>query len=125
MKTYFWPYFISVIIAAPITLLWPWCLYKIIDKKKSSADIPAERVWWIPLLIGVFERGIITTLVGWQVSGAAVFIGAWVAVKTAGGWTTWSKGTTYARAVLFVGLLGNAMSIAFALLGGLMILPKR
>jgi len=45
-------------------------------------------------------------------------------VKSAGGWANWSKGTTYGRAVLFVGLLGSAMSVLFALFGGLLIAAR-
>ena len=91
------------------------------DKRRTENDPVAERVRWIPITVGGFERAIITTLVRWNVSGSAAFIGAWVAVKTAGGWASWSKETTYGRAILFIGLLGNALSILFGLVGGLMI----
>jgi hypothetical protein len=88
---------------------------------RTADDDEAQRVLWIPLAVGVLERAIITTLVGWNVSGSAGFIGGWIAVKSAGGWASWSKGTTYGRSILFVGLLGNAVSILFALAGGLII----
>jgi hypothetical protein len=121
MDKYLLGYSLSVVAALPVTFLWSWLLHKLVAKHKTAEDTQAERVLWIPLLMGVFERAIITTLVGWQVPGTAGFIGAWVAVKSAGGWSSWSKGTTYGRAVFFTGLLGSAMSILFAVFGGLII----
>jgi hypothetical protein len=121
MDKYLLGYSLSVVVAVPVTYLWSLFLHRLVAKHKTAEDEQAGRVLWIPLLVGVFERAIITTLVGWQVSGTAGFIGAWVAVKSAGGWSTWSKGTTYGRAVFFTGLLGSAMSILFAVVGGLII----
>ena len=114
-------YVISVIVGIPVTYVWSEFIHSRLEKYRTDTDAPAERIWWIPLLIGVFERAIITTLVAFPISGAAGFIGAWVAVKSAGGWAVWNKGTTYGRAVLFAGLLGSAMSIIFGLSGGIII----
>jgi hypothetical protein len=33
-----------------------------------------ERIWWIAVLVGVFERALITTLVAYDISGSASFI---------------------------------------------------
>lgn len=44
-----------------------------------------ERLIWIPLTIGVFERIIISVLVGYNVSGSAAFVGAWMTIKAIGG----------------------------------------
>ena len=119
MNKYLLGYSLSVVVATPVTYLWSWFLHRAIQNRRTANDPEAERIPWIPLMLGIFERAIITTLVGWKVPGTAGFIGAWVAVKSAGGWASWSKGTTYGRAVLFIGLLGSAMSILFALVGGL------
>jgi len=110
-------YVISVLVGIPVTLVWSEFLHAKIQKYRTGEDEGGERVGWIPLLIGVFERMIITTFFIFSVSGTAGFIGAWIAVKSAGGWASWNKGTTYGRATLFVGLLGSAMSISFAFLG--------
>src|SRR5579864_3536071 len=51
-------------------------LHRGVDKFVKKADndtTPAERVFWLPFLIGVFERTIITTLVAFKVPGAAFF----------------------------------------------------
>ena len=121
MNKYILAYVLSVIVAIPVLYYWSLALHNTVDGLRTEKDAEAERVWWIPLTVGVFERAIITTLVGWDVSGSAAFIGAWVAVKSAGGWASWSKGTTYGRATFFVGLLGSAVSILFAVAGGLIV----
>ena len=117
-------YTLSVFIAMPVTAYWSRRLHAAVVCLRQDAEEEATRVPWIPLLVGLFERVIITTFVGWNVSGTAGFIGAWVAVKSAGGWQNWSKGTTYGRAILSIGLLGSAMSILFGLVGGLIIWVK-
>lgn len=114
-------YGVSVFVAMPVTYLWSRALHASVTHLRRPAERDAERVPWIPFVVGVVERVLVTTLVGWNVSGAAGFIGAWIAVKSAGGWQSWSKGTTYGRAILFIGLLGSALSILFAIAGGLII----
>lgn len=79
------------------------------------------RVPWIPAWTGIFERALYCLLIGFDVPGGATFIGAWVVLKSAGGWQAWSKGTAYGRATFFAGLLGNAMSILFGVVAGLVI----
>jgi hypothetical protein len=111
-------YLISVIVGIPITYIWSEFLHGKVISYRTKEDAKAERVLWIPILVGVFERLIITTFIIFSVSGTAGFIGAWIALKSAGGWATWSKGTTYGRSVFFIGLLGSAMSVSLAILGG-------
>lgn len=125
IMTYTLAYVLSVGIAIPVVFLWSEFLYKRVEKYKTEEDEEAGRVRWIPVWVGILERAIITTLVGWGVPGTAGFMGAWVAVKAAGGWRSWSKGTTYGRAIFFVGLLGSAMSLLFAIAGGLIIAELR
>jgi hypothetical protein len=85
----------------------------------EKKDDEAIRVIWIPIMMGILERAIITTLVGWKVPGTAGFIGTWAAIKTVGGWAMWSKGTVYGRSVLFAGLMGSALSFLIAIAAGL------
>jgi hypothetical protein len=85
-----------------------------------------ERIKLLVVILGVLERFLFTTLVGWNVPGAAGFIGAWIAVKVASGWATWppaaeEKGNKEARAVRFIALCGSAMSAAFGIVGGIAI----
>jgi hypothetical protein len=81
----------------------------------------AARLQWIPGWLGIFERVFYSLLIGLDVTGGAAFIGVWVGIKLAGGWQSWSKGTTYGRAIFFIGLLGNAMSILFGVVAGLVL----
>ena len=124
MNKYLSGYGISIIVGLPVTYLWSSILYRQLRKYRTDTESQADRIWWIPLAIGILERAIITTLVAFAISGAAGFISGWVAVKSAGGWASWSKGTTYGRATLFVGLLGSAMSILFGLIGGIIIVQS-
>jgi uncharacterized membrane protein len=93
-----------------------------IESQWTIREKPAVRVPWIPWWIGVVERLLYTTCVGFAVAGAGGFIGAWVAVKAAGGWARINEGTTYGRSVYFVGLLGNAASALVGIMGGVIIL---
>lgn len=84
------------------------------------------RILWIPIVIGIVERTIITTMIAWNISGTAGFIGAWVAIKSAVGWQMWArKSTTYERTVLFAGLIGSAVSVLFALIGGILVAARK
>jgi hypothetical protein len=117
----------SIIVGIPFTCLWSTALHKrvkVFDKKRTDKEKnkgKAGRIPWIPRWIGIFERGFFCVLIGFNIPGAAGFIGAWVGLKLATGWGAWSKGETYGRAVFFVGLLGNAMSFLYGLIPGLVI----
>ena len=116
----------------PITLYWSKAIHerikdlrsKLIKEKllsKDEIEQYPDRLIWMPAWIGVFERAFYALLIGLDVTGASAFIGAWVGIKLAGGWQVWSKGSIYGRAVLFAGLLGNAMSLSFGLISGIVI----
>ncbi|MFB0521205.1 MAG: hypothetical protein ACETWD_07240 [Desulfatiglandales bacterium] len=122
---YILAYALSVGVGIPVTLWWSNFHHKRVQKYKTEKDEQAERDRLIPLLLGVFERLIITTLVGWKVPGTGAFIAGWFGLKSAGGWSSWSKGTTYGRATFFAGLLGSMMSLLFAIVGGLIIAELR
>jgi hypothetical protein len=86
------------------------------EQKKRLGRLP-----WMPAVLGLFERAFYSMLVGLAVSSGASFIAVWVGLKLAGGWQVWSKGTTFGHALFFVGLLGNAMSVLFGVVAGLVI----
>ena len=118
-------YGISVLVAWPITYWWSAWLHDRVGRHKLKPEDPEQeptlRIPWIPTTIGIFERILFATLVGWNVPGAAGFIGSWITIKALGGWASWSKGTTYGRAVFGVGLLGSCLSAIFGVAGGLVI----
>lgn len=98
-----------------------------VARQSKAEEEKSARVLWLPITTGIVERVIYTILVGWNVSGAAGFIGAWVTIKAIGGWARWGgpKSTMYTRAVFTVGLLGSGLSAIFGLVGGLIILAGR
>ena len=68
------------------------------------------------MLIGIAERSIVTTLVLWTPKLAAGFIGGWVVLKLAGGWSPMLKDPTVQnRSAYMVSMLGNVVSLGWAL----------
>lgn len=131
--TYKWPcffgYFFSIIVGTLVTYLCSLLFHWLIKEHMTDDDVEPERVEWIPMVIGLVERAVYTSLVAFSVSGSAAFIIGWVAVKSAVGWQIWRKpdqaqDTLYSRSILFIVLLNNAISILFGLIGGLMIDSK-
>jgi len=111
---------ISIGIATPVTLAWSEFLHWLVRHPDDPKE-KAVRIRWIPITTGVMERILFTVLIGWSVSGSAGFIGSWVLVKQLGGWNSWGKGTHHGVKLFFIGMLGNAMSVLFGVIGGLVI----
>ena len=115
--------FILFSIAIPTTYIWSLCLHTYINskfpKEREENKDKTDRISWIPLTIGIFERAFIAILIGYNISGSAAFLGAWVTIKAIGGWGDISKGEPYGRSIFFIGLLGSIMSLWFAVIIGL------
>ena len=109
------------LIALPLTFLWSKALNKALECHLTWRDTKADRILWIPAMVGFFERAVIALLIGWEVSGAPAFIGAWVIGKCFGGWGRWDKKSKYDRGLFFVGLLGSAISILIGIILGILI----
>ena len=109
------------LVAVPATLFWSIGLHWALGSYATNCDKRADRILWIPALVGLFERAVIVLLIGWQVPGAASFIGAWVIGKSGGGWAGWGHKSKYDRGLFFIGLLGSALSILFGIGLGLAI----
>jgi hypothetical protein len=115
-------YAIAVLGGIPVTYWWSEFLFWLLDRYEPRTDEQAagrERIWWIAVMVGIFERALITTLVAYDVSGGGSFIAAF-SIKVLIGWQRWGSETRYARAAAFMALLGNAMSILFGLVGGIL-----
>lgn len=84
------------------------------DKLVVAPDIPS----W---LVGLVERTFFTILVAFNVSATAVAMIAWVTVKMLYSWDiAWSeRGNITVRSLVLSALLGNLVSMLFALIGGL------
>ena len=98
-----------------------WNIMKQFPPDRHNIDI--NGVDWLPALVGVFERAVITTLVIWLPSSTGAFVGGWMMVKAIGGWATISKGTTAGSAYYFGGLLGSIFSILGGIVVGLLTAP--
>jgi len=120
------------VVGVPVTYGWSGAIHARVEAIRQVLDrknqlLPGEikryplRITWMPAWIGVFERGFYCSLIGLDVPQGATFIGAWIALKFVSGWSAYSKGSTYARAIFFAGLLGNAMSLLFGVVAGLVI----
>jgi hypothetical protein len=69
MSQYTLGYAVSVILGIPIT----WACWKVLHSQvekrlKAQKEQAAERVLWLPMIMGIVERAIYTTLVGFNVS---------------------------------------------------------
>ena len=121
----------AVLLGGLVTFFWSESLHErtveFWNKLKKEKELGDEedrmyhRVPWMPVCIGLFERTFYSLLIGLNVSSAATFIVGWVILKSGAGVGLWSKGTSYGRAILFAGLLGNAMSVLFGVVAGLVI----
>jgi len=115
---YSWGYTISIALALPLTFLWASLL-----RKKAGDPSTGERLSWMPILIGIFERGIITTLVGFNVPGAGAFMGILIITKASQNWGSLISPNDSKKAKIGFSrnLLGSLMSLSFGILGGLII----
>jgi hypothetical protein len=110
-------------VGAIVSLAYGKFTWKAREKYKKDIQVTPERATEWPVWIGIIERLIYTTLVGFDISGAAAFIGAWVTIKAIGGWASWSQDKDlYGKVLFFSALLGSAISVLFGLIGGIVIL---
>lgn len=79
--------------------------------RKRFGRLRNDRVWWIPALLSIVERTICTTLAVFAPKLVAPLIGAWVALKVAGGWGLFKDTSALNRANYMVGLIVTALSI--------------
>ena len=120
MNNFIIGYLTSVIAGAIVTYFAREILHRLIKKKRAVGDPLIQSITWIPITIGILERALITTLVGFNVPGAAAFMAAWVAVKALHGWgRTKGKDSIYIRGKLFVGFINSLISMIFGVVGGL------
>ena len=94
-----------------------WWLYKRIGiPMATEKGVPA---WFL----GVAERAFFTAAIAFELSGAAVAMMAWVALKMASYWTRGADDEIRSRGATAAALLGLT-SMGFALVGGLICIGK-
>jgi hypothetical protein len=101
-------------------------LYKVVEEKtknETDKDRPIVFITELPRWIGWIERTLVTLVVMWLPASAGTVIAALLALKMAGGWGALKTGTTKARAVYSVSLVGSLLSILWAVLCGVLAAP--
>ena len=87
-------------------------------KDEEFKDIPD--IYVSAPLIGIIERTFFTVLVAFDVSGTAIAMIGWVTLKLTQNWHLLAKEPSiYGRSLAFITILGNIVSMFFALVGGL------
>jgi hypothetical protein len=116
---------ISLAVGAVLTHWFLDALRKYIKKKAKESDEPyqEEKDLYVPgWFVGLTERTFFTVLVAFDVSATAAAMIGWVAVKVGISWQVLLKQeTTLRRSLAFSALLGNIVSMLFAVIGGVII----
>ena len=123
-----WPIICSVYavsVFGGIPIAWGLTRLLFLGVRRRSEKI-AEHVWWmIPMLLGIYERAICTTLVLLAPKVLPGFIGGWVLLKLAGGWGPMLKNpTVVVRSSYLISILGSVTSLAWAIGVSLAVWPS-
>lgn len=117
--------FLSVVVGGLISYLWIELLYWFLNRDLASEpDANTDRIWWVPMIVGMVERGIATTLMIWTPNLLVGFIAGWMALKVAGGWGLLKEPTKRNRSTNAIGLLGSVISLGWAIGIGLYFAPE-
>ena len=95
----------------------------VVDSMWASLGSEAHRpTAWMPRGVGFVERTLYTAA---PILGRPEFVAVWLAMKVAGQWKVWEEegvqGKVSGRAVYNTFLVGNAVSIAYGVTGGLLV----
>jgi hypothetical protein len=114
-------YAVAVLGGVAITYSWSAFLHCLLARRfpQEAALRKVESALWLPILMGVLERSMITTFVFYIPAAIGPFSGAWITIKAVGGWGIFKEPTAFNRALFMTGLLGSVMSIGFAIVVGL------
>jgi len=120
--SYAWAYLYSVLVGTLI-------ITPVLDEFYCGHELGRSTEKWRSKLVGMVERALYTS--SW-LSGAPGFLAIWLALKVAGQWERWKADwssaqrrqeaqakTDTSRAMYAGYLLGNALSIAYGFIGGM------
>ena len=86
------------------------------DPLPANSEILAVPGW----LVGLIERLFFTLIIAFGISGAAISMAAWITVKMASTWKRLAReNNPWTGPFALSSLLGNLVSMLFALIGGL------
>ena len=121
--------FFSLVIGGLVTpKLLDWLRDKIRNKAKQIENIEEKEFddfngieYFSRLVTGTIERLFFTILVGFNISGTATAMIVWITVKMSTNWLVVIRddNKSWKRQLAFSALLGNMISLFFALIGGL------
>ncbi len=117
-------YFLSIVIGAAVSGVCVSLLFRALDWEIGPDQVGhTHRIWWIPMLIGIAERAITTTLIIWTPKLLVGFIAGWMALKVAGGWGLLKEPTARNRSTNAIALLGSVISLGWAIGVGVYFAP--
>lgn len=99
-------------------------LWESLGLKRGGKSDAVRSVPEHPAMVGILERGLYTSA---YLVGRMEFIGLWFFIKAAGNWKGFSEDQevdgkkVYGRNIFNIALIGNGFSIAYGVLGGMMV----
>lgn len=99
---------------------WHWVL-----RRQFSEISKSDRVRWVARVMGILERGLLTTLVLWLPGAVGAFAGALIAVKAVAGWGDLRSEFLPGRARYYVSMMNGIVSIFWALACGIWGMPPQ
>lgn len=129
MKAVLLGLFISLVIGAIVTSLFLRITRWWVDKKakqdnQEATELIKKKLYISGFILGLIERPLITVLIAYNISGVAGGIFTYIALKMAIDWIPLLQKEKDnmnfgSRSYVFCSLVGNLLSILFAVLGGL------
>lgn len=115
-----WALLASVVGGLPVTYGVTSFLYRRLNRKYPDGLQGPHRDAWMGTVIGLLERGFITTLTIWLPQSLGPLVGSWMVIKAAGAWTPDGIPGHLARRVrYFAAILGSLVSTFWAIAWGL------
>src|SRR3954471_11089284 len=115
-----WALLASVVAGLPVTYGTTAFLYRRLNRKYPEDLKGPHRDAWMGTVIGLVERGLVTTLTFWLPQSLGPLVGSWMVIKAAGAWTPDGIPGHLARRVrYFAAILGSLISVFWAIGWGL------
>ena len=103
----------SVVGGAFVTFIWSELWHAYLRRKMGGQPLN-DRARPIGITLGILERLLLTAFVLWLPTAVGAFAGAWILVKSAGGWGDIAREKPHARMRFFVHLSGSIASVLWA-----------
>ena len=114
---------ISTAGGAVVIFVWAEVLHWVLRRQFPGQFSHDDRLRWTAIVIGILERGLLTTFIIWLQPAAGPFTGAWIAVKAVIGWGERDGTTIHGRARYIVSLMNSMASMFWAVSWGILGMP--